>query len=56
MTLDEDWGNKLVENFVAGNLGSKVPVPLNHTDDVKANTGEVVSLEVVAGDGLYTNL
>ena len=56
MTLDEDWGNKLVENFVAGNLGSKVPVPLNHTDDVKANTGEVVSLEVVAGDGLYANL
>lgn len=56
MTLDEDWANKLVENFNAGNLGSKVPVPLNHTDDVKANTGEVVSLEVVAGDGLYANL
>jgi hypothetical protein len=44
------------ENFNAGNLGSKVPVPLNHTDDVKANTGELVGLEVVAGDGLYGDL
>jgi hypothetical protein len=56
MTLDEDWGNKVKENFEAGNLGSKVPVPLNHTDDVKANTGELVALEVVAGDGLYGDL
>jgi len=56
MTLDEDWGNRVKENFDAGNLGSKVPVPLNHTDDVKANTGELVGVEVVAGDGLYGNL
>ena len=56
MVLDEDWGNRIKENFDAGNLGSKVPVPLNHTDDVKANTGELVELEVVAGDGLYGNL
>lgn len=56
MTLDEDWGNRVKENFDAGNLGSKVPVPLNHTDDVKANTGELVALEVVAGDGLYGDL
>lgn len=56
MTLDEAWAEQIVENFNAGNLGSKVPVPLNHTDDVKANTGEVVSLEIVAGDGLYGNL
>lgn len=56
MTLDEDWGNRIKENFDAGNLGSKVPVPLNHTDDVKANTGELVGVEVVAGDGLYGSL
>lgn len=56
MVLDEDWGNRIKENFDAGNLGSPVPVPLNHTDDVKANTGELVELEVVAGDGLYGNL
>lgn len=56
MTLDEDWGNRVKENFDAGNLGSKVPIPLNHTDDVKANTGELVGLEVVAGDGLYGDL
>ena len=56
MTLDEDWGNRVKENFDAGNLGSKVPVPLNHTDDVKANTGELVGVEVVDGDGLYGNL
>lgn len=56
MTLDEAWAEQIVENFDAGNLGSKVPVPLNHTDDVKANTGELVSLEIVAGDGLYGNL
>ena len=56
MTLDEDWGNRVKENFDAGNLGSKVPVPLNHTDDVKAKTGELVGVEVVDGDGLYGNL
>lgn len=56
MTLDEAWAEQIVENFEAGNLGSKVPVPLNHTDDVKANTGELVGLEIVAGDGLYGDL
>lgn len=56
MTLDEAWAEQIVENFNAGNLGSKVPVPLNHTDDVKANTGELVGLEIVAGDGLYGDL
>jgi len=56
MTLDEAWGETIVKNFNDNALGSPVPVPLNHTDDVKVNTGIVESLEVVAGDGLYANL
>lgn len=56
MTLDEVWGNKIVENFNANTLGSPVPVPLNHSDDVKANTGRVQYLESIPGDGLYGDL
>ena len=56
MTLDEAWGEKIVENFNNNVLGSPVPVPLNHTNDVKENTGKVQSLESVKGDGLYGNL
>lgn len=56
MTLDEAWAEQIVENFNKDSLGSQVPVPLNHTDDVRVNTGVVESLEVVAGDGLYANL
>lgn len=56
MTLDETWGNKIVENFNNNTLGSPVPVPLNHTNDVSANTGSVLSLESIPGDGLYGNL
>ena len=56
MTLDEAWGNKIVENFNANTLGSPVPIPLNHTNEVQANTGRVESLESVPGDGLYGNL
>lgn len=56
MTLDETWGNKIIENFNANTLGSPVPVPLNHTNDVKENTGKVQSLESIPGDGLYGNL
>lgn len=56
MTLDEAWAEQIVENFNNDSLGSQVPVPLNHTDDVRVNTGVVESLEVVAGDGLYANL
>ena len=56
MTLDEAWGNTIVENFNNDALGSPVPVPLNHTDDVRVNTGLVKSLEVVPGDGLYAEL
>jgi len=56
MTLDEAWGETIVKNFNDDALGSPVPVPLNHTDDVKVNTGIVRSLEVVAGDGLYADL
>lgn len=56
MTLDEAWAEQIVDNFNKDSLGSQVPVPLNHTDDVRVNTGVVESLEVVAGDGLYANL
>ena len=56
MTLDDAWGEKIVENFNNDVLGSPVPVPFNHTDDVKENTGYVLSLESVKGDGLYGEL
>ena len=56
MTLDEAWGAKIVANFNDNVLGSPVPVPLNHTSDVKENTGRVISLESVPGDGLYGRL
>lgn len=56
MTLDEAWGEQIVENFNNNTLGSAVPVPLNHTNDVQANTGKVISVESVAGDGLYGEL
>lgn len=56
MTLDEAWAEKIVENFNKNTLGAPVPVPLNHTNDAKANTGRVQSLDIVPGDGLYGNL
>ncbi len=56
MTLDEAWAEQIVENFDNDSLGSQIPVPLNHTDDVRVNTGVVESLEVVAGEGLFANL
>lgn len=56
MTLDEAWGDKIVANFNDNVLGSPVPVPLNHTSDVKENTGRVISLKSVPGDGLYGRL
>lgn len=56
MTLDEEWGNKIVENFNNNVLGAPVPVPLNHTNEVQANTGRVQSIESIPGDGLYGNL
>lgn len=55
MTLDKAWAEQIVENFEAGSLGSPVPVPLNHTDDVKANAGEVVGL-TIKEDGLYADI
>lgn len=51
MTLDKEWGLKVAANFESGIVG-KIPVPLNHTDDVEANAGELVKLEV-QDDGLY---
>ncbi len=56
MTLDEAWAETILKNFTDDSLGSPVTVPLNHTDDVRVNTGIVESLEIVAGDGLYANL
>lgn len=55
MTLDKAWADTIVKNFNDDALGSPVPVPLNHTDDVRANTGLVKKLEVKA-DGLYAEL
>lgn len=55
MTLDEDWAKSIIDNFDSGLVG-KIPVPLDHTDATEANTGEVVSLESVKGDGLYAIL
>lgn len=56
MTLDDAWGEQIVKNFNDNVLGSPVPVPLNHTSDVKENTGRVLSLESISGDGLYGRL
>lgn len=56
MTLDEEWANTIVKNFNNNVLGSPVTVPLNHTDDVKANTGVVKSLSVVKGQGLFAEI
>lgn len=52
MVLDEKWAQKVVDNFSAKVI-DKVPVPKNHTNDVAANTGELIGLEIVKGDGLY---
>lgn len=52
MNLDEKWARKIVDNFNAKVL-DEVPVPENHTNDVAANTGKLVGLEIVEGDGLY---
>lgn len=52
MELTVDLASKMVSNFQANVLGSPVPIPRNHTDDVNANTGIVQKLEV-GTDGLY---
>ena len=51
MVLDKEWAEQVKANFDAKVI-DRVPVPRNHTDDVSANTGEVVELEI-ADDGLY---
>ena len=56
MTLDEDWGNKIVENFNNNILGHSVAVPSTHTNDPEKNRGKVISVDVVPGDGLYGEL
>lgn len=52
MELTVDLATKMVQNFNNNVLGSPVPIPRNHTDDVNANTGIVQKLEVGV-DGLY---
>lgn len=51
MVLDKEWANQIKSNFDSKVI-DRVPVPLNHTDDVSANTGEVIELQV-EDDGLY---
>lgn len=52
MELTLELAQKMKTNFDANVLGSPVPIPRNHTDDVNANTGMLQSLEV-GTDGLY---
>lgn len=66
MILDEAFGDQMIANFdkmraavAAGDKEAVLPrvaVPVNHTDDAHVNTGEVVALESVAGDGIYATL
>lgn len=51
MELDKEWATQVKANFDAKVI-DRVPIPLNHTDDVSANTGEVIELQV-ENDGLY---
>lgn len=51
MELDKEWAQEVAKNFEAKVI-DHVPIPLNHTDDVSANTGELVGVEV-GEDGLY---
>jgi hypothetical protein len=52
MELDEAWAKDIKKNFDAKVI-DHVPVPLDHTDMTEANTGELIKLEIVPGDGLY---
>ena len=56
MSLDENWGAKIVENFNNNILGHSVAVPSTHTNDPEKNRGRVVSVESIPGDGLYGEL
>ena len=51
MTLDEDLAKKFQKNFL-GKVIDRVPVPVNHTDDASANSGELIKLEIEK-DGIY---
>ena len=46
MELDKEWAQEVANNFDAKVI-DHVPVPLNHTDDVAANTGELVAVEEI---------
>lgn len=54
MTLDSEWGDRIVENFNKGVVG-RVPVPASHTDDPEKNRGELINLEN-DGEGLNGQL
>jgi len=60
MTLDDSFADQMIENFDAMRSGAKkqlprVAVPMNHTDDSYANSGEVVALEKDA-DGIWATM
>lgn len=55
MELSAEIALAMKANFDNNTIGSKVPVPRNHTGDVSANTGEVIGMDVQA-DALYVYL
>lgn len=64
MTLDDAFADEMIANFEAMRDGTKkslprVAIPMNHTDDSYANSGEVVGLDKgLAGEeaGLYATM
>lgn len=64
MVLDDAFADEMIANFEDMRSGKnpdlpRVAVPINHTDDTQANTGEVVALDKGIGDeepGLYATL
>src|SRR4051812_48576196 len=60
MTIDRITLEEFVRNFKAG-IPGRIPVPLTHTDDPQANTGELTDLTIEGDgsnveDGLYGTL
>lgn len=54
MTLDSEWGDRIVTNFQGGVVG-RVAVPASHTDDPEKNRGELLAL-MNDGEGLNGTL
>lgn len=51
MNLNKSWGQKIVQNFKDKRAG-RVAVPLTHTDEPQANSGELVDVDM-KDDGLW---